>query len=117
MPTLGKITLSPQPDGDGIRVADLAPVDGTDTLIHTAPATGTTNFDEVWLWAYNKHTADVSLELKWGDTVDPIIQTIPFKTGLVAIVEGLIIGDGNTLVAAAAVVDVVTIYGWAIRRT
>ena len=116
MPKLTLITLSPQPDGDGIRVGTSAPIDGTDTLIHTAQS-GTSHFDIVTLYAYNKHTADVSLELKWGDSTDPIIQTIPFKSGLVLIVSDLLICDANTIEASASVVDVVTIYGNVKRRS
>lgn len=116
MPTLTTITLSPEADGDGIRVGTLAPIDGSDTTIHTAQS-GTSHYDFVTLYAYNKHTADVSLELKWGDTTDPIIQTIPFKAGLVLIVSDLLICDANTITASASVVDVVTIFGTVKRRS
>lgn len=116
MATLTKTPLSEQADGDGIRVAASAPIDGTDTTIHTGPS-GTTHWDEVTLYAYNKHTSDVSLELQWGDSTDPIIQTIPAKAGLVLVVADLLINDGNTIKAAAGTVDVVTIYGYAVRRS
>lgn len=116
MATLTKITLSPQADGDGIRVSTLAPIDGTDTTIHTAQS-GTTHHDYVTLFAYNKHTADVSLELQWGDSTDPIIQTIPFKAGLVLLCADMPICDSNVITASAGTVDVITIYGYAVRRS
>lgn len=116
MATLTKIQLSTSADGDGIRVSTLAPIDGSDTAIHTA-VSGTTHWDEVTLFAYNKHTAAVSLELKWGDSTDPIIQTIPHKSGLVLVVADLLISDGNTITASAGTVDVVTIYGYAHQRS
>lgn len=116
MATLTKIPLSPQADGDGIRVGTLAPIDGTDTTIHTAQS-GTTHHDLVTLFAYNKHTATVSLEIQWGDSTDPIIQSIPVKSGLTLVVSDLPICDANVITASASVVDVVTIYGYAIRRS
>jgi len=111
---MSKRTLSPQTDGDGIRVSTLAPIDGSDTLIHTA-VSGTDDTDLVTLYAYNKHTAPVSLELKWGDSTDPIIVMIPHKAGLFLIVDSLPIKDANTIEASAGTVDVVTIYGSVVR--
>jgi len=112
MATMSRITLSTQTDGDGIRVSTLAPIDGSDTAIHTA-VTGTTDKHLVTLFAYNKHTADVALSIQWGDSTDPIIQTIPMQAGLVLVVADLPICDSNTITASASVVDVVTIYGYA----
>lgn len=114
MATMTQIPLSPQPDGDGIRVSTLAPIDGSDTLIHTA-VTGTTDYDRVTLYAYNKHSAAVVLSIKWGDTTDPIKVSIPADSGLFLVVSDLIICDANTIEASAGTVDVVTIYGTVIR--
>lgn len=116
MATLTKITLSPQADGDGIRVSTLSPIDGSDTTIHTAQS-GTTHFDSVTLYAYNKSAAAVDLHLQWGDSTDAIITPIPALSGLVLIVADLPICDSNVITASASTVDVVTIYGYAIRRS
>lgn len=116
MPTLTKITLSPQADGDGIRVGTLSPIDGSDTTIHTAQS-GTSHFDEVTLFAYNKNSSAVDLHLQWGDSTDAIITPIPALSGLVLVVSGLLICDSNVVTASASVVDVVTVYGYAIRRS
>lgn len=110
MATMSKIMLSESPDGDGIEVTTPAPIDGSDTLIHTA-VSGTTDKDLVTLFAYNDHTADVVLHLKWGDTADSIKQTIPAQAGLVLIAADLPISDGNTIAASAATVNVISIYG------
>jgi hypothetical protein len=113
--TLTKITLSPQADGDGIRVSTASPIDGSDTTIHTAQS-GTTHIDEVYLWASSKHTADVDLHVQWGDSTDAIIITIPPKVGLIPVVTGLVICDSNVVTASASTVDVVTLFGYAVRR-
>lgn len=116
MATLTKITLSPEADGDGIRVSTLQPIDGSDTTIHTAQS-GTTHHDYVTLFAYNKHTAAVDLHLKWGDSTDAVITPIPSLSGLVLVVADLPICDSNVITASASTVDVVTVYGYAIRRS
>ena len=114
MATMDKITLSESPDGDGIRVSTLAPIDGSDTLIHTAGA-GTTDLDLVTLFVYSKHTGTVTLELKWGDSTDPIKVAVVPDAGLALLIADLPIADGNTITASASVVDVVTIYGYVNR--
>lgn len=116
MATLTKIQLSESADGDGINVSTASPIDGSDTLIHTA-GSGTTHFDEVTLYAYNDDTQDRVLHLKWGDGADSIKMTIPAQAGLVLIAADLLISDGNTITASASAVDVVTIFGSAIRRS
>lgn len=114
MATMSKLTLSPTADGDGINVATLSPIDGSDTLIHTA-VSGTTDKDLVTLFGYNDHTSEVILHLKWGDGADSIKVPIPHQSGLVLIVADLPICDGNTIEASASVVDVITIYGYVNR--
>jgi ABC-type Fe3+ transport system substrate-binding protein len=84
-------------------------------LIHTAVA-GTTagTFDEIWLWAQNNHTADVVLTVEFGahDHAQEIKVTIPFKSGLVPVVPGLILQDGKDVNAYAATTAVVTLFGF-----
>jgi hypothetical protein len=116
MATLTKIQLSASPDGDGLNVTTASPIDGSDTTIHTA-VSGTSHFDEVTLYAYNDHTSAVVLHLKWGDSTDTIKLSVPAQSGLVPIVVGLLISDGNTITASAATVDVITIYGSAVQRS
>lgn len=110
MATISKIMLSASADGDGIEVTTLSPIDGSDTLIHTA-GTGTTDKDLVTLYAYNDHTDAVTLHLKWGDGSDSIKQSIPHQCGLVLVVADLPISDANTIEASASTVNVITIFG------
>lgn len=110
MSTMDKIQLSATADGDGITVTTASPIDGSDTLIHTA-VTGTTDIDLVTLWAYNDHTAEVDLHMKWGDGTIYPKQTIPNKVGLVPVVVDMPINDGNTIECSASVTSVIVIFG------
>ena len=108
-----KRKLSGSTDGLAIKVVQTATAGDT---IHTAVA-GTTagTYDEVWLWAYNGHTADVVLTIEFGGASVPdqnIIVTIPTKAGLVPVVPGLIIQNEKVVKAFAAVANVITIIGF-----
>lgn len=114
MATMSKLHLSGTADGDGIEVSDEEPIDGTDTLIHTA-VSSTTDMDLVTLFAYNDDTAEVKLHLKWGDGSVSIKQGIPPQAGLTLLVADLPINDGNTITAAASVANKVVIFGYVNR--
>ena len=115
MATITKIPLSGAgADGDGVLITTASPIDGSDTVVHTA-VTGTTDLDLVTLFAYNDHTSDVVLHLKWGDGSTSIKQTIPFKNGLNLVVADLPICDANTIEASAATTSVIVIFGYVNR--
>ena len=118
MATFTKVALSGSTQGKGIKVVQTA---STGTTIH-ATGTSSTTIDEVWLFAYNGHTADVALTIQFGGTTSPdndITVTIPAKTGLVYVVPGLILtGTGaaaNTVYAYAGTANVITISGYVNR--
>ena len=111
-----KALLSGSTNGKGIKVVQTATAG---TLIHTAVA-GTSDFDEIWLYAYNGHTVDVILTIEFGGASVPdqnIIATIPYKAGLVPIVPGLLLQNGLVIKAFANVANVVTIIGFVNRIT
>lgn len=113
MATALKRKLSGSTDGKAIKVVQTATAGDT---IHTAVA-GTTagTFDEIWLWAYNGHTADVVLTLEWGGATVPdqnIVVTIPFKAGLVPVVPGFILQNGMVVKAFAGTTNVITLNGF-----
>ena len=86
------------------------------TLIHTAVG-GTTpgTYDELWLWAYNGHSADVVLTIEFGGTTVPdqnIVQTIPFKKGLFLVVPGFVLQNAALITAFAGTAKVVTLNGY-----
>lgn len=108
-----KRKLSGSTDGMGIKVVQTATAGDT---IHTAVA-GTTagTYDEVWLWAYNGHTTNVTLTIEFGGATVPdqnIVVTLAAKSGLVPIVPGLILQNAKVVKAFASVANVVTISGF-----
>lgn len=60
------------------------------TVIHTS-VSGTVQHDQVFIWAYNLHTAPVILTIEFGGTTssEQIVQTIPSRSGWVAVIPGL----------------------------
>ena len=108
-----KRKLSGSTDGKPIKITTTSTAGDT---IHTAVA-GTTagTFDEVWLWAYNGHTSDVVLTVEFGGASVPdqnIVVTIPFKSGLIPVVPGLILQNGMVVKAFAGTANVVTLMGY-----
>jgi hypothetical protein len=113
-----KRKLSGSTDGKAIKVVQTATAGDT---VHTAVA-GTTDgtYDEIWLWAYNGHTAAVTLTIEFGGATVPdqtIVLTIDFKNGLIPIIPGLILQNGMVVKAFASVANVVTIIGFVNRIT
>jgi hypothetical protein len=113
MAVVVKRKLSSSTDGKPIKVVETATAG---TAIHTAVA-GTTagTFDEIWLWAFNSHTAAVVLTIEFGGASAPdqnIVSTIASKSGLVLVVPGLILQNGATVKAFAASANVITISGF-----
>lgn len=113
MATGNKRKLSSSTDGKPILIAATATAG---TALHTAVA-GTTagTFDEIWLYAYNAHTADVLLTVEFGGATAPdqnIKVTVPFQSGVICVVPGLILQNAMTVKAFAATTNVITISGF-----
>lgn len=112
-----KMKLSGSTDGRGIKVVQTATAGDT---IHTGPSDAD-DYDEIWLYAYNGHTADVLLTIEWGGVSVPddnIKVTIPYQEGLVLVVPGLVLkGNAAPLVvkAFAFVTSVIVITGFVNR--
>ena len=82
--------------------------------IHTAVA-GTSSIDEVWIYAYNDDTSNHLLSILWGGTVEPnnVTRTaIPFKSGRVLCVDGMLLNNGLTIQAYADVSGSIMIDGF-----
>ena len=108
-----KRKLSGSTDGKAIKITTTGTAGD---LIHTAVA-GTTagTFDEIWLWAYNGHSANLVLTLEFGGAAVPdqnIVITIPFKAGLFPLVPGLILQNGMVVRAFAGSANLVTVTGF-----
>ena len=116
MATYSKIKLSGSTSGRGIKVAAVATAG---TAIHTAVA-GASDYDEVYLYACNAHTAAVTLTIEWGGVTDPddlIEITIPQSSGLYLVSPGLVLNGGLGIAAFASIASVITIFGFANRIT
>jgi len=114
---MSKIPLSGSTHGRGIKVTTAAPIDGSDTTIHTAVANAT-DTDYITLFAYNDSTTTCRLELGWGGTSDPddlIIQDIPPRSGLTLVVADLPLRNTLVVVASAEVANVLVIFGHVTR--
>jgi hypothetical protein len=112
MATYSKQFLSGSTSGKGIKLSTTA---SPGTLIHTSHATGK---DEIWLYAYNGHTADVVLTLQFGGTTavdNDIILSVAFKSGLALVVPGLILSGSSVVRAYAATTAVITLSGYVNR--
>ena len=112
MATFSKVKFSESTDGLPVKVVQTATAG---TLIHTSHATA---LDEVWLYAYNGHTADVVLTVEYGGATVPdqnIIITIPTKAGLTLVVPGLLLTNSKAIRAFAATANVITLSGFVNR--
>ena len=118
MATVVKRKLSGSTDGKAIKITQTATAGDT---IHTA-VSGTTDgsYDEIWLWAYNGHSADVVLTIEFGGAIVPdqnIVLTVPCKSGLIPVVPGLILQNEMVVKAFAGTANVITIIGFVNRIT
>jgi hypothetical protein len=112
MATYSKELLSGSTEGKGILVS------GDDTAgaieIHTA-VSGTTDLDEIWLYAVNTHSADIKLTLEWGEATEPngnIEITVPAEEGLMLLVPGLLLQGGNLVKAFAGTASEIVVHGY-----
>jgi hypothetical protein len=114
--TMSKLVLSGSTNGKAVKIAATAT---PGTTLHTA-GSGSTNFDEVWLWLYNSHTADVEATIEFGGTTSPddtIKFTIKTKDGLKLVLPGLVLQNSLVLKAFASVTNVITAHGYVNRIT
>lgn len=106
-----KALLSGSTNGKGIKVVQVATAG---TTIHTA-ASGSSDLDEIWLYAYNGHTATVTLTIEFGEATIPdgnIIIDIPSKVGRVLVVDGRLLQNSLVVKAFASVANVIVIDGF-----
>jgi len=116
MSAFSKVLLSGSTNGRAIKVAATAT---PGTLIHTA-VTGSTNLDEVWLYANNTDTVDRKLTIEYGGVASPddlFEQTIVAESGLYLIVPGLLLQNSLVVRAFASAANVVLVSGWVNRIT
>lgn len=116
MAVYSKNLLSGSTNGKAIKVVATATAG---TTIHTAVA-GTSDMDEIWLYAVNSDTTARKLTLEWGEATAPdgnIELTIPAESGLVLVAPGLLLQNELVIKAFCAAANVVMIHGYANRIT
>ena len=116
MATFSKVLLSGSTNGKAILVAATATAG---TTIHTATS-GSTDLDEIWLYAVNSSASTVKLTLEWGEATAPngnIELTINAEAGLVLLTPGLLLQNSLVVRAFAATANVITIHGFVNRIT
>ena len=116
MATYSKQLLSGGTNGKNIKVAATS---SAGTTIHTAVA-GTSDMDEVWLYACNTDSSDRKLTIEYGGTTSPDDLseiTIEAEAGWVLIVPGMLLQNGLIVKAFAASANVVNINGYVNRIT
>lgn len=116
MATFSKRLLSGSTNGEGIKVVQTSTLG---TTIHTA-VTGTSDIDEIWLYAVNSDTTARKLTIEFGGVTSPdnlIEYTVPAEDGLYLVCPGLILNNAQVVTAFCATANVVMIYGWVNRIT
>ena len=114
MATMSKVLLSGSTQGKGIKVGQTATAGDP---IHTAVA-GTSDIDEIWLYAVNSSAAAVKLTLEWGEATAPdgnIEVTVDGEAGLVLLTPGLLLQNGLVVKAFAGTTNVILIHGFVNR--
>ena len=116
MATYSKQKLSESTNGKNIEVAATS---SAGTTIHTA-VSGTSDLDEVWLYACNTDSTDRKLTIEYGGTTssDDLTEiTITAEAGWVLVCPGLLLQNGLIVKAFAATANVININGFVNRIT
>ena len=116
MATFSKILLSGGTTGKNIKVVATS---SAGTTMHTA-VSGTSNLDEVWLYACNTDTSDRKLTIEYGGTTSPddtIEVTITAEAGWVLVCPGLLLQNSLVVKAFASAANVVLVNGFVNRIT
>jgi len=114
MAQITKRVLSGSTNGRMVKVVATATLG---TTIHTA-VSGTTSFDEIWLWAVNSDSTDRKLTIEFGGVSSPddlVEFTVPAEDGLYAVVPGWPLQNGLVVTAFCATANVVMLGGFVNR--
>lgn len=108
-PTYQKILLSGSTNGLPIDV--LGNNSATATTIHT---TGSTDYDEIWLFAnnYSNTARFLSLEIGGTSAHQKLIVPIPVNQGLIPVCTGILLTGSNVVKAFSDSANVISIVGY-----
>lgn len=115
MAVFSKHLLSGSTNGRPIQVEATA---SPGTLVHTATSE-TDDFDEVWLYAVNTHSAALDLTVQFGGTTsaDQIVVAVPSQAGLYVVIPGLPLNNALVVRAFCETTDLVNVTGFVNRIT
>jgi hypothetical protein len=116
MATYSRVLLSGSTNGRAIPVAATAT---PGTAIHTA-ITGTSGFDELYLWASNVTGSPATLTIEWGGVTDPgdhMVKSysIPANSAPTPIVLGQVLNNGLLVKAFSGTASALNVTGYVNR--
>ena len=117
MATYSKHLLSGSTNGKNISVTGNAT--GSAVTVHTA-ISGTSNLDEIWLYATNTSGTARVLTIEFGGTTDQddlIELEIAADSGMTLIIPGLLLQNSLLVKAWAASANVINLNGYVNRIT
>lgn len=107
-----KRVFSTSSGGKGITVTGTT---ASGTIIHTS-ISGSSSFDEVWVWAVNTATVSKKLTVEWARTTgaggQQVEFTVPAEDGPYLIIPGWPLQQSKQVRAFAATASVVRCYGY-----
>jgi len=118
MATFSRILLSGSTSG---RVIPVAATATPGTAIHTA-VSGSSSFDEVYLWASNVTATAATLTIEWGGVTDPgdhVVKAleIPANSPPIPIVTGQVLNGGLLVKAFSDTASAINVGGFVNRIT
>ena len=112
MATITKQLLSGSTQGTGIKITQTSTAGDT---IHTA-VSGTTDIDEIWIWACSTNTSTEVLTIEFGGVdVDDNIKVSINPDETVLVVPGLPLHNGLLVKGFATVANKVNVFGYVNR--
>ena len=113
MTEVTRVGLSGSADGEMILVTATSTVG---TTIHTSTnQVSASRYDEVWLFASNKHSApvDLTIEIDVANTSTSYFKvSVPADDGLYVVLPGISVNSSKIITAFAATGDVINIGGY-----
>ena len=113
MATYSKQLLSGSTDGQGVVLSQTSTPGNN---IHTA-ISGTSGFDELWLYATNTSATTQTVTIEYGNTSvsGNITLDIAGDSGLVLLVPGLPVNNASVVKGFSSSANDITIYGFVNR--
>ena len=91
---------------NGLPMAVTSTNSGGASVIHTV----STNVEEIYLDAYNVHTAAVELSVDFGSTVAPVKVSVPSKAGPLRVIDGWPLRNALTISCFCSTVSTAALF-------